>query len=63
MVNGLVYACGGSIEGRASLLLQDIVQCYDPDLDYWDFVAPLQEARAKGTASRLRDLLFVCGKL
>ncbi|XP_029197719.2 kelch-like protein 3 [Acropora millepora] len=61
VVNGLVYACGGSIEGRASLLLQDIVQCYDPDLDYWDFVAPLQEARAKGTASRLRDLLFVCG--
>ena len=63
VVNGIVYACGGSVEGRASLLLQDIVQCYDPHLDYWDLVAPLQEARAKGSATQHELLLYVSGKI
>lgn len=60
-VDGFVYACAGSVEGKASLLLQEKVQCYNPHLNHWDFVAPLQEPRAKTAAVEQDGLLYVSG--
>ena len=62
VIDGFVYACAGSTEGKASLLLQDKVQCYNPHHDYWDFVAPMQEARAKSAAVEHDGLLYISGK-
>ena len=61
-VDGFVYASAGSVEGKASLLLQEEVQCYNPHLNHWDFVAPMQEARAKAAAAKHEGLLYVSGK-
>ena len=60
--NGFVYAIAGSVEGKASLLLQDRVQCYNPRLNHWDFVGAMQEARAKAAAAEHEGLLYVSGK-
>ena len=57
-----MYAIAGSIEGKASLLLQDKVQCYNPHLNHWDFVGAMQEARAKAAAAEHEGLLYVSGK-
>ena len=61
-VDGFVYASAGSVEGKASLLLQEKVQCYSPHNNDWDFVAPMQEARAKAAAVEHEGLLYVTGK-
>jgi len=50
------------VEGKASLLLQDKVQCYNPHLNHWDFVGAMQEARAKAAAAEHEGLLYVTGK-
>ena len=63
VVEGSVYACAGSTEGKASLLLHDNVQCYNPHLNHWDLVAPLQEARGKGASTEHEGLLYVSGKM
>ena len=60
-VDGFVYAAAGSVEGKASLLLQDKVQCYNPHLNHWDFVGAIQEARAKAAATEHEGLLYVSG--
>ena len=57
-----MYAIAGSVEGKASLLLQDKVQCYNPHLNYWDFVGAMEEARAKAGAAEHEGLLYVSGK-
>ena len=57
-----MYAIAGSVEGKASLLLQDKVQCYNPHLNHWDFVGAMQEARAKTAAAEHEGLLYVSGK-
>jgi len=59
--DGFVYAIAGSVEGKASLLLQDKVQCYNPHLNHWDFVGAMQEARAKAAAAEHEGLLYVTG--
>ena len=61
-VDGLVFACAGSVEGRASLLLQNKVQCFNAHLNEWDFVAPLLEPRAKAASVEHQGLLYVSGK-
>ena len=61
--DGFVYAIAGSVEGKASLLLQDKVQCYNPHLNHWDFVGAMQEARAKTAATEHEGLLYVSGNL
>ena len=50
------------MEGKASLLLQDQVQCYNPHMNYWEHVTPVQEARAKAAAVEHNRLLYVSGK-
>lgn len=60
--DGFVYAIAGSVEGKASLLLQDKVQCYNPHLNHWDFVGAMQEARAKTAAAEHEGLIYVSGK-
>jgi len=60
--DGFVYAIAGSVEGKASLLLQDKVQCYNPHLNHWEFVGVMQEARAKTAAAEHEGLLYVSGK-
>ena len=62
VVDGFVYAGAGSMEGKVSLLLQDNVQCYNPLLNHWDLMAPLQEARAKAASTDHDGLLYVSGK-
>ena len=61
-VDGFVYASAGSVEGKASLLLQEKVQCYNPHINDWDFVTPMQEARAKAAAAEHEGLLYVTSK-
>ena len=60
--DGFVYAVAGSVEGKASLLLQDKVQCYNPHLNHWEFVGAMQEARAKTAAAEHEGLIYVSGK-
>ena len=62
VVGGSVYACAGSEEGKASLLLQDHVQCFNLQSNIWSLAAPVQEARAKAAAVEHDGLLYVSGK-
>ena len=60
-VNGFVYTCGGSVEGKSSLLFQDHVYCFNTSFNHWDQVAPLQEERARLSAVAHEGLLYAVG--
>lgn len=62
LVDASVYETAGSEEGKASLLFQDHVQCFNLQSNIWSLGAPVQEARAKAAAVEHDGLLYVSGK-
>ncbi|EDO44106.1 predicted protein, partial [Nematostella vectensis] len=59
--DGVVYTCGGSIEGKASLVLQDQVLSFDTHDNTWIPLAPMQIARAQCVTLAYQGLVYAIG--
>ena len=57
-VDGKIYSIGGWIDGSRC---SSVVECYDPQLNSWVYLAPLQIARRLMGACAFHDRIFVFG--
>ena len=57
----IILCCGGSQEGKSSLILKKDVYMYDAWYNQWKTVAPMNEERAMAACGTYQGLYFVVG--
>lgn len=56
-LNDRLYVCGG-FDGVSSL---NIVECYQPDLDRWTIITPMQKHRSAGGVVAFDGYIYILG--
>jgi len=56
-LNNRLYVCGG-FDGVSSL---NIVECYQPDLDRWTIITPMQKHRSAGGVVAFDGYIYILG--
>lgn len=59
VIDGRIYALGGSCPGRGRAL--DVVECYDPDADRWTCLAPMLVKRSRFAAAAVGGWIYAVG--